>query len=346
MPELSARAPGSPPLRAVVIGLGVGARHAEGYVAHPDVELVGVCDLDAAKREEAAGRWPDARVVAEAAELLEAPDVDIASIASYDDAHHTQVKLALEHGKHVFCEKPLCLYEDEARELRTVARVRPELRLSTNVPLRRSPRFELLRRMIADGELGELFHLEGDYEYGRRHKLTDGWRGDLPYYSVVLGGAIHMVDLLLWLSGDRAVEATALGSGIATRDSKFRHDDFVVSLLRLQSGATAKVTANLGCVGPHFHAVRVYGTDATFVNGLPDALLHRTASPPAAATTETIDAAYPGVGKGALVGEFVDAVLGRGEPAVATDEAFATLAVCFAIERAAREGGTVAVADL
>ena len=54
-----------------------------------------------------------------------------------------------------------------------------------------------MRELIAAGELGELFHLEGDYDYGRRHKLTDGWRGRIPYYSVVLGGAIHMVDLLL-----------------------------------------------------------------------------------------------------------------------------------------------------
>ena len=88
-------------------------------------------------------------------------------------------------------------------------RGRPELVLSTNLPLRRSPRFVRLRELIAGGELGELFHLEGDYDYGRRHKLTDGWRGRIPYYSVMLGGGIHMIDLLTWVSGLNVTEVVA-----------------------------------------------------------------------------------------------------------------------------------------
>ena len=96
-------------------------------------------------------------------------------------------------------------------------RGRPELVLSTNLPLRRSPRFVRLRDLIAGGELGELFHLEGDYDYGRRHKLTDGWRGRIPYYSVMLGGGIHMIDLLTWVERAHVTEVVAAdGNRIAT----------------------------------------------------------------------------------------------------------------------------------
>lgn len=332
-------------VRAGIIGLGVGEQHIAGYRAHPEAEVVALCDLDEAKRAMARERYPGLRVTADPLEVLTAEDVDVVSVASYDDAHFEQVRLAFEHGKHVFCEKPLCLYEEEARELRRLQR-ETGLRLSSNVPLRRSPRFRLLREMIERGELGRLFHLEGDYDYGRRHKLTDGWRGRIPWYSVVLGGAIHLVDLLLWLSRDRPVEAMALGSRIATEGTAFRHQDFVVALLRLESGATAKVTANLGCVSPHFHGVRVYGTEGTFVNGLPHALLHRPAPPPECATTEEIDAPYPGVAKGDLIHGFVEAILGRGEPEVTEDDVFDVLATCFAIERAAREGAPVPVEPL
>jgi predicted dehydrogenase len=299
--------------------------------------VVAVCDVDPAKLE----RVPGVRATTDPGELLTDPEIDVVSIASYDDAHFEQVKTALRGGKHVFCEKPLCLYEREAAEIAALLRERPGLRLSSNVPLRLSPRFVEIRERVLGGELGEIFHMEGDYDYGRRHKLTDGWRGDLPYYSVVLGGAIHVVDLLLWMTGKQATEVLcAAGSGIATAGTKFRHDDFVTATLRMDDGSTMKVNANLGCVSPHFHAVRVYGTEGTFVNGMPDGALHRPGG------SETVGAAYPGVAKGDLLHSFVEAVLGRGEPIVSERDVFETLSACFAIERALREGGSAPVANL
>ena len=54
---------------------------------------------------------------------------------------------------------------------------------------------------MAAGDLGRVYYMEADYNYGRIHKIVDGWRGAIDYYSVFLGGAVHMVDLLLWLTG-------------------------------------------------------------------------------------------------------------------------------------------------
>lgn len=327
-------------IRAGIVGLGVGEQHIAGYRAHPAAEVVALCDFDPARRAEASTRYPGLDIYEDARDLLARDDIDVVSVASWDDAHYEQIRLALESGKHVFGEKPLCLHEHEARELATLMRDRPELRVSQNVPLRMSPRFAELRADIAGGAYGELFHLEGDYDYGRRHKLTDGWRGRIDWYSVVLGGAIHLVDLILWLTGDRVVEATAVGNGIATRGTAFRHDDLVVALLQLESGATAKVSANLGCVSPHFHGLRVYGTKATFVNGIPDAIVHRPDR------SETVSTAYPGVHKGDLIHSFVEAIVNGGEPLVTETEVFDVLAVCFAIERSRREGRSVAVEPL
>lgn len=333
-------------IRAGIIGLGVGEQHIAGYRRHPDAEVVAVCDIDEEKRAMARERYPEVQVFDDTADLIENAGVDVVSVASYDDAHHAQILLALEHRKHVFAEKPLVLHEDHAREIAGMLRERPELKLSQNVPLRMSPRFAELRKAIAAGRLGRLFHMEGDYDYGRRHKLTGGWRGRLPWYSVVLGGAIHVVDLLLWLSRERAVEVMAMSNGIATEGTAFQHDDLVVALIRLESGATAKVSANLGCVSPHFHGVRIYGTDGTFVNGLPDAVIYRPGESGAEAITERVTTPYPGVAKGALIQSFVDSILGAGPPAVTQHEIFEVLAVCFAIERSVRESRPVAVQPL
>jgi predicted dehydrogenase len=325
-------------LRAAVIGLGVGERHVAGYDAHPGAEVVAVCDTDESKL----AAYGHLRTTTEAAELLTDPEIDAVSVASYDDAHFEQIRLALQNGKHVFAEKPLVLYADQAREVAGMLAERPELVLSTNVPLRRSPRFVRLRERLQAGELGRLFLLEGDYDYGRRHKLVDGWRAQLPYYSVFLGGGIHMVDLLLWLTGERVTEVMgAHGNRIATEGTGFEHPDLVTATMRTETGALMKVNANLGCVSPHFHAVRVYGTDGTFVNGLPDGVLHRPGG-----ASEPVDEPYPGVAKDVLIGSFLDAIL-TGEPAeVTVGDVFTTLSVCMAVQESLERGTAVTVDDL
>jgi predicted dehydrogenase len=326
-------------LRAAVIGLGVGEQHIEGYGAHPGAEVVAICDADPDRLEEVGRRHPGPRRTTRPRDVLEDPEIDVVSVATYDDAHFPQISAALAHGKHVFAEKPVVMDRAEAEAVIALLDADPRLRLSTNVPLRLSPRFVRLRELIHAGELGELFHLEGDYDYGRRHKLTDGWRGRIPYYSVLLGGGIHMIDLLRWLSGQEITEVVgAAQSRIATRGTAFRHADFVTATLRTGSGATMKVNANLGCVSPHFHAVRVYGTKATFVNGLPDGLLHRPAPPPAGARTARVTDPYPGVAKSALVTAFVEAILTRTPGPVDERAVFATLSACMAVEDALHGG--------
>ena len=62
----------------------------------------------------------------------------------------------------------------------------PKSKLSSNFVLRRAPQFEKLKNMINDNSFGEIYYLEGDYNYGRIHKLIYGWRGQIPFYSVML----------------------------------------------------------------------------------------------------------------------------------------------------------------
>ena len=328
-------------LGAGVIGLGVGEQHAAAYAAHPEARVVALCDIDEERLRTVAAKHPDARTTTSAEELIDDPEVELVSIASYDSFHYEQVRRALERGKHVFVEKPVCQHEKQARELWELLRANRELKLSSNLLLRVSPRFELVKRWVDEGRFGRLYYLETDYEYGRLHKLTDGWRGDLDVYSVTLGGAIHVVDLLLWLTGDRVAEVSARANRIASEGSKFRFNDLVVATLALESGAIAKVAANFGCVHPHFHELKLFGTEATFVNGLDAGTLWTGRGEDA--VPERVDAPYPGVRKGDLIASFVDAVAGGDTPLVTAAEAFEALAVCFAIDRAAASGQPVAV---
>ncbi len=328
-------------LKAGIIGLGVGESHIAGYQAHRQCRVTALCDLSEEKCLEARRKYPDMLITPDPAEIISDPGIDVVSVASYDDCHCGQIIAALDAGKHVFVEKPLCLFASEARDIRRALDRNPHLKISSNLILRRTPRFIDLKRSIAKGEMGEIFHVEGDYDYGRLQKITEGWRGRIDFYSVMLGGGIHMIDLLMWLTGDPVVEVAAFGNAICSRGSAFRYDDMVAGILKFKSGLTGKVAANFGCVRPHFHGLSVYGTKATFINGRPDATLFTSRDP--ADEPVKIRTPYPGTRKGDMIGSFVDAILGRGEPEVTGEDIFRAISVCFALEEAARTSSVVPV---
>jgi predicted dehydrogenase len=324
-----------------VIGLGVGEAHATALHSHPRCKVEVICDSSPSRLAEVAAEFPSVNVAGDAETVLADPAIDLVVIASYDDCHGAQVMAAIDAGKHVFVEKPLCMSPDETRAIRTALVARPDVRLSSNLILRRSPRFKHVRQMIRDGAFGDLFHVEAAYNYGRLEKLTQGWRGDRPVYSVMLGGGVHMVDLLLWLTEGRVVEVAAFGNRISTRHSKYRFHDLVTAVLRFADGMTATLTANFGCVLPHEHALSVYGTEATFRNDWSGGHLCTTRDPSVA--PEPVDLPHPGADKGDLLPAFVDAILDAGEPEIPIDDVFRAVSVCLAVERSSVEREPVAV---
>jgi len=331
-------------LNVGIIGLGVGEEHIAGYRRHPASEITAICDFSRKKLAAAKKKYPGIRLTRKADLLLKDPSIDVISIASYDNYHYEQVIKALTNNKHVFVEKPLCLYEKEARRIRALLKKRPGLKMSSNLLLRASPRFRLLRRMVKRKFFGRLYHVEGDYNYGRLHKITGGWRGAIDFYSVIYGGGVHIVDLMLWLTGDTVTEVSSYGNNLSTKGTNFKYNDMVISILRFKSGMTGKIACNFSCVSPHFHAFSVYGTKATFENGRKRALLFRSRDPKK--LPETINVPYPGVKKGYMSYHFIDSVIKRRQPEVSADEIFRVMSVCFAMERSAREGRKISVSYL
>lgn len=324
-----------------MIGLGVGAEHLAAYARHPACEPAVICDLSADKLKEIERQYPGVAETTSEDNVLSDPAIDIVSIASYDAAHAAQAIAALKAGKHVFVEKPLCMTIAEAEQIRQLLHGRPDLQLSSNLILRRSPRFTLIKGMIDAGEFGTLFHVEGEYNYGRLHKLTEGWRGRDPKYSVILGGAVHMIDLLLWLTEQNIVEVSAFGNRIASAGSAAKCNDMVAALLRFEGGMTGTITANFGCVMPHGHGLSLFGTKATFINGSPDGQLHVSRDP--SATPRRISAEPSAPSKGELIAGFINSIASGVEPIVSVDDVFRTMSVCLAIDKAVADGRPVEV---
>ena len=337
-------------IRAGVIGLGVGEQHARALHAHDGVELAVICDVDSARLHTVGERFPGVGHAASWEEVVAEPDLDVIVIATHDGDHGAHVLAALRHGKHVFVEKPLCTTERELFEIRDLLRSRPDLLISSNLVLRREPRFVELRERIRDGRLGVPFLLEGSYDYGRIHKLTDGWRGREVGYSVMHGGGIHLIDLLTWLKEDSSVaEVVAQGSGLASAGTAYDGRDLVTALLRFSDGSLGRVTANFACVTPHHHQVSVYGTLGTFQQAHHGAgyLWRRDATTPTLLPTERSTGfepdhhPYPVAPKSALTDAFIDRLQGRPTECPTKDEVLEVMCVSLAIEASLTRGGPV-----
>lgn len=343
-------------IRWGVIGLGVGNQHALTLIEDANADLVAVCDRDSTTLEQVSAAYGDVAQFTNSDEMLATMDLDAVSVASYDWDHADAIVSCLERGIHVFAEKPLGMNAHDYQVIGRALNGDQRVRLTTNTLLRRSPRFVWLKNEIDRGYFGEIVHVQADYLYGRLSKLTHGWRGTNPEYSVTLGGTIHMVDLLLWLVGELPVVVTAVGSGAGLVDANsnessvgYRGDTLRTGLLSFSSGLTASVSANFGSASPHFHRLDVYGTTGTFMN-LPTASQHGPSTPsntglvlrgPDPGTAETVNLHYPAVPKGILIPEFNKALLQQGPTPITEQEAMDALAVCLALDESVRSARPV-----
>lgn len=334
------------PLGVAVVGLGIGEQHARMYATLPSCKVKLLIDLDGARAENLAAEFQGSDAASDFDDALSRDDIDVISIASYDEAHFDQVMRALSAGKHVFVEKPLCRTADELAQIRSALDANASLHLASNMVLRGADLYRWLREEISTGAFGEIYAFDGDYLYGRLHKITEGWRHETDDYSVMLGGGIHMIDLMLWLTGQRPESVQAVGNRICTRDTAFKYDDFTAATMTFRSGMVGRITANFGCVHRHQHVVRVFGTRKTFVldDAGPRLMTARDPAKPgfSVAPVEPINLAAKPAHKGVLIPAFIEGiVLNKRPDTVDLSASFDAIAIAAACDRAVESSSPV-----
>ncbi|MHC4566886.1 MAG: Gfo/Idh/MocA family protein, partial [Planctomycetota bacterium] len=154
-------------------------------------EIVAVADEDAKGRAAAARRLKAPNAYADYREMLEKERPQIVSVAPrWLDCHRDMVLACAEAGCHVFLEKPMCQTLKQADEMVTAFEKR-NLKLAIAHQTRYSPSLRHVKRIIADGVLGDIVELRGRGKEDRR-----GGGEDL----MVLG--THVMDLMRLFGGD------------------------------------------------------------------------------------------------------------------------------------------------
>jgi len=198
-------------------------------------ELAWVCDLDGARRDEYAKRYPDARVTASLEEALADDSVAAVTIATPVPTHHALAKQALEAGKHVFVEKPPAMRSEEMEELVALAEQR-DLVLMPGHLLLYHPGLRRVKELVDAGELGEVACV-----YGNRQNLGVIRSNENALWSL----GVHDLSVILWLLGEEPSEAVAYGMDYLQEGI----EDVVFCFLRFPSGKVAHM--HLSWLDPH-----------------------------------------------------------------------------------------------
>ncbi len=320
------------PLGVAVIGLGVGEQHAHAFAAEADCAIRWLVDTDQEKAASVAQRIGSGAIADTLDAVLGDKDVDIISIATFDHQHADQVVACLNAGKHVFVEKPLCRTEIELAAITTAWEAAGKLHLRSNLVLREAEMYRWLADEIKAGAFGRIYAIDGDYLYGRLDKITEGWRGTVPDYSVIEGGGIHMIDLMVMLSGERPNTVSCIGNRIGTENTAFRYDDFMAASYTFPSGLIGRITANFACVHRHHHVLRVFGTEATFIYDDAGPRLHLTRDEDKRAAP--LDLNPLASSKGVLIPGFVNAIREGHNASAAAGREFDLIRIIAATDRA------------
>lgn len=203
-----------------VIGLGTVAEpHIEAYLQLDCVEVIGLAEPCAPRREEVAGRF-GLPSFESCAQLLAAAVPDILCVLTPASTHRQIVEEGARAGVHLLCEKPMAHSLEDAFAMEHACR-QHRVRFCYGSSYRHLPAVMEARRLIAEGAIGavrllieEVFTGEGESSYrplSATHYPVGGPGGG--GYGLVDHG-VHMLDILPWLC-DSSI-ATLIGRGDRT----------------------------------------------------------------------------------------------------------------------------------
>ena len=195
--------------------------------ASSSTSLVSVCAATGSHAQNAARKFGFDRCTTDESGVTGSPQINTVVIATRNHLHAKQVVSALDAGKNVFCEKPLCLTAEELREiglayLSKAPADRGVLMVGFN--RRFAPMTERMRAFLAP--ISEPLALH--YRINAGYLPLDHWVNDREQGGGrILGELCHFVDLLMFLAASSIIEVSALPVGASSR---YSGDNVLVSL--------------------------------------------------------------------------------------------------------------------
>lgn len=217
-----------------------------------DACVAGVCTTTMEKSRAVADTFGFAKATTNEDELIGDPDIDVIDICTPNLYHAQTIKKAVAQGKHIYCEKPLCVSLAEAKEILDVSAGSDKIhKIVFNN--RYFPAVLRAKQLVDEGRLGRIlsFHATYLHSSGLTTSKKAGWKQD----KTICGGGVlfdlgsHVIDLVYHLCGnfDSVSVATQIGFPERTgRDGqpwKTNADEAFYMIAKLDCGAVGTITA-------------------------------------------------------------------------------------------------------
>lgn len=225
-------------------GFSIGYWHGAAFQANPEIDLTAVVDISGENASAFAEHFGSVTAYADFEDMLATERPDILSICTWPTLHRDMTVAALRAGvRIVLCEKPMGVSIPDVDAMMAAAEETGG-RLFINHQRRFAEPYDSLRRLIREGALGEIQHMEG--WVGR------GW--DLMSWGT------HWVDMLRYFAGDAPTE-WVLAAAPESGQIRYGHriEDQMLLQVQFQQGPLALIQC-----GPHLdgHGITVTGSMA------------------------------------------------------------------------------------
>ncbi len=255
-------------LNVGIIGCGSIARqrHAAEYKQNANAVIAGVFDVSRERAESMAADF-GGKVYSTAEEMIADPAIDAVSVC-VANAFHAPITIdALNHGKHVLCEKPMAITLKDCEEMLAAAQ-KSGKRLLIDHNQRLTPAHKKAKEIISSGELGRVISFSATFghkgpEMWSVDKSSNTWffKKNAAAFGSMADLGIHKIDLMRYLIGS---DVKNVFSRMATLDKKFPDgtpievDDNSVEILTFENGALGTVTTSWTHYGEECNASSLY----------------------------------------------------------------------------------------
>jgi len=207
-------------------------------------QLEAVADVDVGRARLLAERFKVGAYFSDPMRIIEDKDIEAVDICLPTFLHSRFVMLALESGKHVFCEKPMGFSTKEANAI--VSEVdKTGLSLMVGYNHRFEAPFRRIKEILDSGLLGNLVCLEFKYaKYGEPERyVPPSWRADPDKGGgVLVDFACHKIDMMKWLAGN-IVRVSAMAAHHLGAEA----EDTAQLIMNFENGCLGALTVSLVC---------------------------------------------------------------------------------------------------
>lgn len=192
-----------------VIGAGsISEYHLGPYANNPETAIYAICDLNEERAKLKAEKYGVVKIYTDYRDLLADPAVDAVSICTWNNSHAEISIAAVEAGKHVLVEKPLCKTVEEAERVEQAVKKSGKV-LQVGFVRRYASNTQILNRFLQAGELGEIYYAKATCL--RRLGNPGGWFSDIERSGggPLIDLGVHIIDLCWYLMGKPKVKSVS-----------------------------------------------------------------------------------------------------------------------------------------